>query len=293
MTVTAHHRSASVSVVAHHLARTPPGRFAIAFVTTKPHVVHHGSYFVYYVSAVPTAVAVVVAFFVWRSARRDRARRALAGRLANPDPLERRRVLDAVDDEVLSRNSAVLFDLLTKEQDVDVLDALAAAVARSRWEPTDDRNLIELRRWVAGSHTRTTASTPAEPEPVSLDPSADVERDVPVGDHWAADPTPAVDDTVAVPADSMDRGDAPGPEPDAAEPAPAPVGASREGNGGEPTDELADFIPRVRALIGGRVERVELALITGTVLKTWSATETNGTSSAEAPTERTPGGPEH
>jgi hypothetical protein len=284
VTVTRHHPSAKSHLVAPHLARTPPGRWALAVASAPPHVVHHGTYLVYAFVAAPTAVAVVVVLVVWRSAKRERASRALAERLASPDPRARRRVLDEVDDEVLARHSATLFELLTREQDPDVLDSLAAAVARSRWEPTDDRNLIELRRWVAGSHTRTTASTPAEPEvvdaapvvpapvvsaPVVAPPLVDAD-DVEVDDHWAADPLPD------------DEG--------AEEPIGAPNGAVAHAtvDSGDaevpphaPTDELADFIPTVRALIGGEIDRVELALITGTVLKTWSATD-NGRSGQPA-----------
>jgi hypothetical protein len=291
LTVTTHHPIVKGPSVIPHLARRPPGSWAVAATSDVPRILHHGTYLVYLVVAVPIAIALVIVIVVWRSARRDRARAALAEQLANPEPRERRRVLDGVDDEVLARNSATLFELLNREQDPDVLDALAAAIARSRWEPTDDRNLIELRRWVAGSHTRTTASTTVEPvaavagmPPAPVEPDAGVpiavatdaaavpgddvhiDDDVADDDHWSADPPASDDDAdaadVAVSVDgSTERSEAPARDTDS-------------------VDELADFIPRVRALIGGGVERVELALITGTVLKTWSATDPNGTGGA-------------
>jgi hypothetical protein len=261
--------SSRIHLAGHHIARNPPASWAIA-AAASPHakVVHHGTDLVWLIAAVPTFIAAVVALIVWRASRRDRARRALAVRLANPVPLERRRVLDEVNDEVLARNSSVLLDLLMVERDPDVLDALAAAVARSRWEPTDDHSLIELRRWVAGGHARTTSTTvPAvtsTPED-EVDPFADGE------DHWTAgDPLGTATDeraeertADASTADASTVDQHTGDEPADATREPALTARS--------TDELDDFVPKVRAVLGDRVERVELALITGSVLKTWSS----------------------
>lgn len=287
VTVTTLHPIVRGQLVVHDLAHTPPVVRTVALAASVGHVVHHGTNLVYAIAAVPLAIAVIVALIVWRSARRERARRALSLRLANSDPRERRKVLDSIDDDVLARNSAVLFDLLGREHDPDVLDALAAAVARSRWEPTDDRHLIELRRWVAGSHTRTTASTTTATvtsTELATAPAADQREPVEVTVAVATAPSPVPvagsespemehaldeaahdDDWTSDPLSDDEPGDV-------ATPAPAPEAAPREQHDGT-VDELADFVPRVRALIGSGVERVELSLITGTVLKTWSSTE--------------------
>ncbi len=145
--------------VAVHLGSTPTVRIGSATGMTAAHVTEKGTNLVYILVAIPFVVAVIVAVVVWRSARRERSRKDFQLLLGDPDPLARRRALDAVTDDVLARNSKALLAFVSTEPDPDVLDAVAAAVARSRWEPTQDRDLVELRRWVAGGHAKATASS--------------------------------------------------------------------------------------------------------------------------------------
>ena len=143
---------------------------------------------VYLVAAIPLVIAVVVSIIVWRSA------------------------LDALGADAIGPNAPLLCELVERERDPDVLDALAAAVARSRWEPTDDPALLELRRFVAGGTARATRSSAREPTPV--------------GARAAGQPA---------------------------------------------ADELADLVPKVNALLDGRLEHLELVSIDGEVLTSWTA----------------------
>lgn len=211
-----------------------------------------GAHAIYLVAAIPLLVAIVVAILVWRSARRERGSRALWTSLAEPDPRARRDALDALSEDALDYNAPLLCELLKFEHDPDVLDALAAAVARSKWEPTTDPSLLELRRWVAGGHTRTTGSSrdlrPIDDneEAVAPAPAAAPEGPAPA----AAPPTP------------------PTPSPPAPTP---PVRPSVVGAGAPSAQELAELLPKVRALLGEDLERLELVSIDGEVLTRWSS----------------------
>ncbi len=205
---------------------------------------------IYLAAAVPLLVAVGVSIAVWRSAKRERVLRVLRTELASRDPAVRKAALEATTDELLASHAEVYCDLLAREDDPEVLDALAAAVARSRWEPSDDLALVELRRWVAGGHARATRSSdgPTEGEAglVARDRAAPAPAGAP-----AASSVPTRATTPAVP---------PGPRPSDA--------------------ELDELVPRVRELLGDALERLELVSIDGEVLKQWSST-------ADAPVTRT------
>ena len=164
---------------------------------------------VYLVAAIPLVIAVVVSIIVWRSARKERAAVSLRTALASDDPSALRRARGA---DAIGPNAPLLCELVERERDPDVLDALAAAVARSRWEPTDDPALLELRRFVAGGTARATRSSAREPTPV--------------GARAAGQPA---------------------------------------------ADELADLVPKVNALLDGRLEHLELVSIDGEVLTSWTA----------------------
>lgn len=206
---------------------------------------------IYLAAAVPLLVAVGVSVAVWRSARRERVLRVLRTELASRDPAVRKAALEATTDELLASHAELYCDLLAREDDPEVLDALAAAVARSRWEPSDDLALVELRRWVAGGHARATRSSDAATEPAAGLAS----RDDAAPTHAGA-PRSSAAAALRVPA------------------AAAPSGL-------RPSDaELDELVPRVRELLGDALERLELVSIDGEVLKQWS-------SSADVPVART------
>jgi hypothetical protein len=226
---------------------------------------------IYLIAAVPLVIAALIASIIWRSAKRERASRALRSRLESPNPQTRRDALDKVTDEVLSIHSAMLCELLAREYDPEVLEALAAAVARSKWEPTDDAALLELRRWVAGAQTSDSSSgsvfVPAAPAALASETGAQPAMPAPA-------PTNAVPVEAAPPLAAM----APAAEPS------APVHGT-EGRAGEPPPgtpardgDLTDLVHKVQAVLGEGVERVELVSIDGELLTSWSSGQrTTGT----------------
>lgn len=229
-----------------------------------------GAHAIYLVAAIPLLVAIVVAYLVWRNARQERSSRTLWTSLADPSPTVRRGALDALTDDTMAHNAPLLCELLAAEQDPDVLDALAAAVARSKWEPTADPALLELRRWVAGGHARTTRSS-REPVDSAADPWGGASPSTPVAPAAAG---PAVE-PAAAPASA--------PRVDVTAAVAAGLGAAtataatRASGGGEPSaKELEELVPRVRAVLGDELEHVELVSIDGKVLASWSSGE-NGT----------------
>jgi hypothetical protein len=197
---------------------------------------------IYLIAAVPLAIAVLIAAVVWRGATRERAGRSLRHRLESTDPEARKATLDYVNDEVLANYAGVLLALLERETDPDVLDALAAAIARSKWEPTDDPDLVALRRWVAGSQARPTSSSP-QPVATGLGDAG-----TPVastnGRHKGASTAPGGDDKEMAPVASSDA-------------------------------EVGGLVDRVREVLGD-VERVELVSIDGQLLTSWSVTDRAG-----------------
>jgi hypothetical protein len=202
-----------------------------------------GAHAIYLLAAIPLLIAIVVAILVWRNAARERGSRALWTSLANPDPHARRGALDELNEDALDYNAPLLCELLTFEQDPDVLDALAAAVARSKWEPTTDAALLELRRWVAGGHTRATTSSW---DPGTIDDAEDVE----VPPAGVAATTRVEEPVVAAPRAEV-TADVPSAE------------------------ELAELLPKVRALLGEDLERLELVSIDGEVLTAWSSDQSD------------------
>jgi hypothetical protein len=272
---------------------------------------------VYVGAAAPLLIAAVIAAIVWRSASKERGKRALQDGLASESPAVRSETLRSVDEDALVRHAAVFVELLDQERDPDVLDALAAAIARSRWEPTDDGNIVELRRWVAGRHAQ---------EPVGLEPPAGAAS----ADGMAGPPGPVPSRVKLEPEPEPEP--EPGPEP-APEPAPeeiavptvdapppplAPVGAAEAAhvvppmlaatNGADaarglevhapdheledqivsttaivpmaPTmmepmgaTDLSELVPKIRALLGEDLERMEFVSLEGEVIARWSATD--------------------
>jgi hypothetical protein len=227
-----------------------------------------GDRVIYAIAAIPLLISIAVAVVVWRNARREQAAQALRLRLANPDPEVRRRALDEVTDDVLSAHAALLCELLAVEEDPEVLDALAAAVARSRWEPTNDVALAELRRWVAGGQSRATRASSRRAAGDEPGPDASGEAS-----------------GVAAPAATVARDAAHAPPVDLdATDATRSGGAAvaRDAGDGAPTDEeLAALVPKVREVLGGDLDRLELVSIEGQVLARWPSDEPGGGGAAD------------
>jgi hypothetical protein len=223
---------------------------------------------IYLIAAVPLVIAALIAWVIWRSAKRERASRALRSRLESPNPQTRRDALDKVTDEMLSIHSVMLCELLARESDPDVLDALAAAIAGSKWEPTDDAALMQLRRWVAGGQIRTTSSSPSSPAMAPATPEAPSAATA----SQPAPPAPA-------PASDPPRAAVIAPR-EVTTPAAWPSTSTngREGTSSVPPletpghdDAVTDLVHKVRAVLGDDVERVEMVSIDGELLTSWSS----------------------
>ncbi len=227
---------------------------------------------IYLIAAVPLVIAALIASVIWRSAKRERASQALRSRLESPNPQTRRDALDKVTDEMLSIHSVMLCELLARESDPDVLDALAAAIARSKWEPTDDDALSQLRRWVAGAQARTTSSSPSTP----ATPSS-------VTDRQPVPPAPAP--VIVAPHADV------GPREVTVPPVwPSASPNGREGSASVPPleppghdDAMRDLVHKVREVLGD-VERVELVSIDGELLTSWSSSPRTEGKGDEPPT---------
>lgn len=118
-------------------------------------------------------VAMMGCAVCWRIVRRRRIRARLEARLADPDPSRRRAAVEVATEQGLRAHAALLVALLDREQHTDVLDALAAGVLRSAWEPADRPDLLRLRLW-AHEHR----GTPAAERGPDTGTVADAERTV-------------------------------------------------------------------------------------------------------------------
>jgi hypothetical protein len=83
--------------------------------------------------------------------RRHRSRRAAVRQvrqaLLDPDPSTRRAAVYVAADQGLAPYADLILERTREEHDKSVLAAMADAVARNRWEPADNRRLVELRTW--------------------------------------------------------------------------------------------------------------------------------------------------
>jgi exosortase/archaeosortase family protein len=122
----------------------------------------------------------------WLGARREAARIDYRiGHLPVHDRVQRVRVLAA---DGLGAHTASLLAVATYEQDADVLDALAGAIAARQWEPITNERVSSLRLWARGwllsRGLAATARATAAPAPVAAGPART--------DPARTDPAPAV-----------------------------------------------------------------------------------------------------
>lgn len=94
--------------------------------------------------------------------------------LSSPDPETRRAAVQLVAERGLAENAAALADLALTETEPGVIDALAHAVARRQWEPTDDPHVLALRSWASEYFSSGRGHLPAlGPGPIKLALPAD------------------------------------------------------------------------------------------------------------------------
>jgi hypothetical protein len=96
-------------------------------------------------------VALLAAGVDWRvrAIRRRRAdfRRRARSALDDHDPTTRRAAVAVVAQQGLSAVTELLLETTRRESDGSVLDAIAEAVARNQWEPSQRPEVFELRLW--------------------------------------------------------------------------------------------------------------------------------------------------
>lgn len=90
----------------------------------------------------------VIAGLTWRSVARIREDRQVERGLDDPDPVVRTDVICAATAHGMRRHAARLVRRVLAEEDPNVLDALALAVAHNQWEPVDRGAMVALRQWV-------------------------------------------------------------------------------------------------------------------------------------------------
>ena len=83
----------------------------------------------------------------WRLVVTHHSRRRLRTALFDDDPAVRASSVTVASSQGIGRYASALAELTRTETDRRVLDAIADAVARNRWEPADDPQLVELRLW--------------------------------------------------------------------------------------------------------------------------------------------------
>jgi carbamoyl-phosphate synthase large subunit len=167
--------------------------------------------------AIVLGVGLAIAAFVWRYRTRQRAIDAIATAARSENPAERISALALVDARGVGAHLDLLIERAGVERDRDVLIALARLVARSQWEPIDDRRMMELRVWARHvletmQETATPVSThnlaphpPAPPgprAPGTFPPTPGVPSALPTG-IWGPDPNPSAPGGPGVPRETV------------------------------------------------------------------------------------------
>jgi len=93
--------------------------------------------------------ALLVIALVWRLTTRSRTRRALLRGLDASEPQERARAGIQLIELGLPRAARPLLDLVPRENDARVRLAIALAVARRQWEPSNAARVTTLRDWAS------------------------------------------------------------------------------------------------------------------------------------------------
>ena len=93
--------------------------------------------------------ALLVIAIVWRQTTHHRVRSALIRGLDAPEPQERARAAIQLIERGLPRAARPLLDLIPRENDARVRLAIALAVARRQWEPSNAPRVTTLRDWTS------------------------------------------------------------------------------------------------------------------------------------------------
>jgi hypothetical protein len=107
----------------------------------------------------------LLAALVWRLVHTALLARQLRRALRDPSPARRVAAVEVATEQGLRRHAWQLMDVVGRERDRRVLDALVEAVLRNAWEPADRRPVQWLRLWAHGERAARPAPAPAAPAP--------------------------------------------------------------------------------------------------------------------------------
>ncbi len=111
------------------------------------------------------ALVVLAGAVGWRQMQRRRTAQWFRTRLQDPDPDVRRSAVEGWIGYGLHRSAKDLLQLVAREQDPQVLDAVALEVRKRAWEPPSRPEIAELRAWGSRYDAERRAVGESAPEP--------------------------------------------------------------------------------------------------------------------------------
>ncbi|MBV8984635.1 MAG: hypothetical protein JO248_09375, partial [Acidimicrobiia bacterium] len=111
-------------------------------------------------AAAGTGAVLLLTAAVWSARIKREAVRQLRLALLDPEPSTRKSAVYVAAERGLAPFADLLVERVREERSPDVRRALAEAVARTQWEPSDSGPLVELRVWAQGELASTPAATP-------------------------------------------------------------------------------------------------------------------------------------
>ncbi|MBV9284340.1 MAG: ATP-grasp domain-containing protein, partial [Acidimicrobiia bacterium] len=111
-------------------------------------------------AAAGTGAVLLLTAAVWSARIKREAVRQLRLALLDPEPSTRKSAVYVAAERGLAPFADLLVERVREERSPDVRRALAEAVARTQWEPSDSGPLVELRVWAQGELASAAAAAP-------------------------------------------------------------------------------------------------------------------------------------
>ncbi|MBV8980080.1 MAG: ATP-grasp domain-containing protein [Acidimicrobiia bacterium] len=118
-------------------------------------------------AAAGTGAVLLLTAAVWSLRIKREAVRQLRLALLDPEPSTRKSAVYVAAERGLAPFADLLVERAREEHNADVRRALAEAVARTQWEPSDTGELVELRVWAQSELSSATASGSSETQNLS------------------------------------------------------------------------------------------------------------------------------
>jgi carbamoyl-phosphate synthase large subunit len=123
-------------------------------------------------AAALTGAVLLLTAAVWAARLKRDAVRQLRLAILDPDPSTRKAAVLVAAERGLEPFADLLVERVQAEHHPQVRRALAEAVARSQWEPSDSSELVDLRVWAQGELASTApAQSPPAPAPAPAAPA--------------------------------------------------------------------------------------------------------------------------